>query len=169
MDLDATDLRLLQVLQENGRLTNVELAERIGLSPSPCWRRLQRLEESGLIKGYRAVLDRRGVGLGIMAFVNVVIESHSEAEAKAFETAIQKLPEVVACHSVSGQADFVLQVVAEDMDSYADFAMNVIRRLPGIKAMHTSFALKEVKASTSLPLRRLRSSGKIARKGRPRS
>jgi len=159
MDIDAIDLRLLELLQENGRLTNVELAQRVVLSPSPCWRRLQRLESSGLVKGYGAVLDRRRIGLGIMAFVSVVIESHSEAEAKAFEAAVQNLPEIVACHSISGQADFILQVLAEDMDTYADFAMNVIRRLPGIKAMHTSFALKEVKASTFLPLRRLGASG----------
>jgi DNA-binding Lrp family transcriptional regulator len=152
LGLDTIDIRLLDALQEDGRLTNTDLAERIGLSASPCWRRLRRLEEAGFIKGYQAILDRKTLGFGVVAFISVVIESHSEADAKAFEMAVINLPEIVACHSISGQADFMLQVVADDLDSYADFAMNVVRRLPGIKEMHTSFALKEIKASPKLPI-----------------
>jgi len=144
--LDAADRRILQTLQADGRLTNVELAERVGMSASPCWRRVRQLETAGIIKGYRAEIDRRKVGLGVLALVSVEIDSHTEAEAKRFEAEVARVPEVVACYSVSGQADFLLQVVAADLDSYADFAMTVIRRLPGIKAMHTSFVLKEIKA-----------------------
>jgi DNA-binding Lrp family transcriptional regulator len=152
--LDALDIRLLDTLQDDGRLTNVDLAERIGLSASPCWRRLRRLEEAGVIKGYQAILDRKTLGFGVTAFISVVIESHNESDAKAFEKAVMDLPEIVGCHSVSGQADFMLQVVSDDLDSYADFAMNVVRRLPGIKEMHTSFALKEIKATPKLPIGR---------------
>lgn len=143
--LDAADRRILHALQNDGRLTNVELAERAGMSASPCWRRVRQLEAAGIIRGYRAELDRRKVGLGVLALVSVEIDSHTEAEARRFEAEVARLPEVQACYSVSGQADFMLQVVAADLDSYADFAMNVIRRLPGIKAMHTSFVLKEIK------------------------
>lgn len=144
--VDAADRRILEALQADGRLTNVELAERVGMSASPCWRRVRQLEAAGVIKGYRAEIDRRKVGLGVLALVSVEIDSHTEAEARRFEAEVARLPEVVACYSVSGQADFLLQVVAADLDGYADFAMTVIRRLPGIKAMHTSFVLKEIKA-----------------------
>ena len=144
--LDAADRRILQALQSDGRLTNVQLAEQVGMSASPCWRRVRQLEAAGIIKGYRAEVDRRKVGLGVLALVSVEIDSHTDNEAKRFEAEVARLPEVVACYSVSGQADFLLQVVAADLDSYADFAMTVIRRLPGIKAMHTSFVLKEIKA-----------------------
>lgn len=144
--LDPADRRILQALQAEGRLTNVELAERVGMSASPCWRRMRQLEAAGIIKGYRAEVDRRKVGLGVLAMVSVEIDNHTDAEARRFEAEVARLPEVLACYSVSGQADFLLQVVARDLDSYADFAMNVLRRLPGIKAMHTSFVLKEIKA-----------------------
>lgn len=150
--LDAADRRILETLQTDGRLTNVELAERVAMSTSPCWRRVRQLEASGIITGYRAELDRRRLGLGVLAFVSVQIDSHTEADAKRFEDQVARLPEVIACYSVSGQADFLLQVVSPDLDTYADFAMNVIRRLPGIKAMHTNFALKEVKAPGPLPI-----------------
>lgn len=150
--LDAADRRILETLQADGRLTNVELAERVAMSTSPCWRRVRQLEASGIIKGYRAELDRRRLGLGVLAFISVQIDSHTETDARRFEDQVARLPEVVACFSVSGQADFLLQVVSTDLDTYADFAMNVIRRLPGIKAMHTSFVLKEVKAPGPLPI-----------------
>jgi Lrp/AsnC family transcriptional regulator, leucine-responsive regulatory protein len=128
--LDAGDLRILGVLQAKGRLTNQELADKVGMSTSPCWRRVKRLEESGVIKGYQAVLDRRSVGLGVLAFIRVGIDSHSEAEARRFEKDVLKLDEVVACYSIAGDADFLLQVVARDLDAYAEFAMTVVRRLP---------------------------------------
>jgi Lrp/AsnC family leucine-responsive transcriptional regulator len=150
--LDAGDLRILSVLQAEGRLTNQELADKVGMSTSPCWRRVKRLEESGVIKRYQAVLDRRSVGLGVLAFIRVGIDSHSEAEAKRFEKDVLKLDEVVACYSIAGDADFLLQVVARDLDAYAEFAMTVVRRLPRIKEMQTTFVLKEIKPMQGLPI-----------------
>lgn len=152
MTLDASDLRILTVLQKDGRLTNQALSAEVGMSPSPCWRRVRQLEESGVIQGYRAVLGRKEIGLGVSAFIRVKIDSHSEAEAEAFTREVAALTEVVACYSIAGDADFLLQVVARDLDAYSDFAMNVVRRLPRIKEMQTTFVLKEVKPFTGFPL-----------------
>lgn len=151
--MEAADARILAALQADGRLTNQDLAERVGLSASPCWRRVRQMEEAGVIEGYRALVDRRKVGLGVLAFVRVKIDSHSEAEARKFEDDIQRLDEVVACYSLAGSADFLLQVAAADLDAYAEFAMNVIRRLPRIKEMETAIVLKEVKPLTGWPVR----------------
>ena len=156
-EIDAGDLRILGVLQAEGRLTNQELADKVGMSTSPCWRRVRRMEESGVIKGYQAVVDRRGLGLGVLAFIRVGIDSHSEAEAKRFERDVLKLDEVVACYSIAGDADFLLQVVARDLDAYAEFAMTVVRRLPRIKEMQTTFVLKEIKPMQGLPIQTARS------------
>jgi Lrp/AsnC family transcriptional regulator, leucine-responsive regulatory protein len=150
--IDLKDIAILAELQADARLTVAQLAERVHLSTSPAWRRVKRLESDGLITGYHAALSRRGLGWGVLAFVSVAIESHSEQEARAFETAIAALPEIVACWSIAGTSDFLLQVVACDLDSYADFAMTTIRRLPGIKAMQTALTLKEVKALTPWPV-----------------
>jgi Lrp/AsnC family transcriptional regulator, leucine-responsive regulatory protein len=150
--LDVIDIKLLAALQNDARQTIATLAATVNLSPSPCWRRIKRMEEEGVIEGYRAVLRHRALGWGVLVFVNVSIENHSEEEARAFEKAVAALPEIVACWSVAGSADFLLQVVARDLDTYADFAMTTIRRLPGIKAMQTTFTLKEVKAPTAWPL-----------------
>lgn len=152
-DLEQGDVRILSALQAEGRLTNQELADRVGMSTSPCWRRVRRLEENGVIKGYQAVLDRRKVGLGVLAFIRVQIDSHSETEARRFEDDVLKLDEVVACYSIAGDADFLLQVVARDLDDYAEFAMTVVRRLPRIKEMQTTFVLKEIKPFNLLPIR----------------
>jgi DNA-binding Lrp family transcriptional regulator len=150
--LDDADIRILRLLQDDGRLTNQELAQRANLSTSACWRRVKRLEDEGIIRGYRAELDRRAVGLGVMAFIRVQIDSHLAADAGRFVEAVGHLDEVVACYAVTGEADFLLQVVASDLDSFGDFAMTVIGRLPGIKAMHSTLTLKEIKAPTALPL-----------------
>ena len=152
--LDQTDLKLLSALQRDARQTTADLAAAVNLSTSPCWRRIKRLEDEGVIEGYRAVLHRRALGWGVLVFVTVSIDDHSEEEARAFEKAVAALPEIVACWSVAGSADFLLQVVAEDLDTYADFAMTTIRRLPGIKAMQSTFTLKEVKPPTPWPLPR---------------
>lgn len=152
MDFERGDTQILRTLQLEGRISNQDLAERVGMSTSPCWRRVRRLEESGVIKGYQAVLDRKKVGLGVLAFIQVQIDSHSDAEAQSFEREVRKLDEVVACYSIAGGADFLLQVVAKDLDTYADFAMGVVRRLPRIKAMQTMFVLKEIKPLSALPL-----------------
>jgi Lrp/AsnC family leucine-responsive transcriptional regulator len=150
--LDVHDVAVVRALQDNARLTVAQLAEMIHLSTSPTWRRVKRLEADGVVTGYRATVDRRAVGWGVLAFVSVSIEDHSDAAAREFEAAVAQLPEIVACWSVSGDSDFLLQVVGRDLDSYADFAMTTVRRLPGIKEMRTSFTLKEVKPTTSWPV-----------------
>ena len=152
MSLAATDKRILDLLQRDARMTNQTLADEIGISPSPCWRKVRKLEEDGVIQGYRAVLDRKKIGLGVMVFVRVTIDSHSEADARKFEQGVSDLSYVVACYSIGGDADFLLQVVAADLDAYADFAMTVIRRLPGIKEMQSMFVLKEIKALAAWPV-----------------
>ena len=150
--LEPVDLRILAALQQDGRLTNQALSAEVGLSTSPCWRRVRQLEEDGVIQGYAALLDRRRIGLGVLAFIRVRIDSHSETEAEEFSDSVRQLPEVVACYSIAGDSDFLLQVVAPDLDSYADFAMAVVRRLPGIKEMQTMFVLKEIKPFRGFPL-----------------
>ncbi|WP_319529070.1 Lrp/AsnC family transcriptional regulator [uncultured Cohaesibacter sp.] len=152
MKLDPIDRRILQNLQTEGRLTNQALSEQVGLSTSPCWRKVRQLEESGVIEGYSARLNRRAVGLGVLAFIRVKIDSHDREESEQFAEQVQKLEMVVACYSLAGDADFLLQVVARDIDDYADFAMNEIRRLPRIKEMQTTMVLKEIKAFTGYPL-----------------
>jgi DNA-binding Lrp family transcriptional regulator len=156
IELEAADVRILVALQEDGRLTNQTLAEKVGLSTSPSWRRVRQLEEDGVIQGYRAVLDRRKIGLGVLAFIRVRIDSHNAAEAEEFGRDVLNLEEVVACYSIAGDADFLLQVVAPDLDSYADFAMSVVRRLPRIKEMQTTFVLKEIKPFAGFPLKAVR-------------
>jgi len=146
------DLRILKLLQNSGRMTNQELAGKVGMAASPCWRRVKQLEDSGLITGYQANIDRKKVGLGLLAFIRVKIDSHSEEDARHFEQQVGALPSVIACYAIAGDADFLLQVVAKDLDSFSSFAMEVVRRLPGIKEMQTSFVLREVKPLDVLPL-----------------
>ena len=150
--LDRTDLRLLAALQQDARLTVAELAERVSLSSSPCWRRVRRLEQAGYIEGYHARLSAPRPGYGITAFVSVVMGSHGQDIARAFEAAIQDIPEVVACHNVSGEYDFLLEVVATDLASYGQFARNVLQALPGVRELHSSFSLMSIKARRRLPL-----------------
>lgn len=151
--LSAVDMKILALLQDDARMTNQTLADDIGMSASPCWRRVRKLEEDEVIQGYRAVLNRKKIGLGVMVFVRVAIDSHSEAEARKFEQEVTALEDVVACYSIGGDADFLLQVVARDLDAYADFAMAVVRRLPGIKEMQSMFVLKEIKPLASYPVK----------------
>lgn len=151
-NLDDADRRILNTLQGDGRLSNAELAERTGMSTSPCWRRTRRLEASGHIQGYRASIDRNSLGLGVLVFVLVQIDTHSEVEAAAFETKVASFPQIVSCFSVGGGADFLLQVVCRSLDEYAEFSMTQLRRLPGIKAMNSNFALKEIKSFEGWPI-----------------
>lgn len=152
MAIDKTEIKILSLLQEDARITNHELAEKVGMSASPCWRRVKKLEEDNVIQGYRAILNRKKIGLGVMVFVRVIIDSDSEAEAQKFEQEVSELENVVACYSIGGDTDFLLQVVSHDLDSYADFAMSVIRRLPGIKEMQSMFVLKEIKPLDAYPI-----------------
>jgi Lrp/AsnC family transcriptional regulator, leucine-responsive regulatory protein len=154
--LDRYDVAILGELQREARLSNAELAARIGLSAAPTWRRVKWLEEQGYITGYRAELDRRRVGLGVLAFVRVDAERNN-ASAKALEEAIRALPEVVACHYISGAGTFELQVVVTDLDAYSRWARDTLFKLPNVKDIHTSFSLGEVKSAAALPLDHLRS------------
>ena len=153
--LDRYDIAILGALQGDARLTNAELAARIGLSAAPTWRRVKWLEEQGYITGYRAELDRRRIGLGVLAFVRVDAERNNAEAARALEDAIRALPEVVACHYISGAGTFELQVVTTDLDAYSRWTMDKLFRLPNVKDLHTSFSLGEVKAGAALPLAHL--------------
>ena len=150
--LDDLDSRILTALQEDGRLSNVELAERVGLSPSPCLRRVKRLEEDGYIAGYKAKVDRRRLGLGMTVFVGVKVDGHRDANAKAFQEAMHKLPEVVACHMVSGETDFLLEVVVADLSAYDSFLSRTLLLMPMIRDVRSNFAIRTVKSDGPLPV-----------------
>ena len=150
---------LLGELQRDARLTNTELASRIGLSAAPTWRRVKWLEEQGYITGYRAEIDRRKIGLGVLAFVRVDAERNNAAATRALEDAIRALPEVIACHYISGAGTFELLVVARDLDAFSRWSMATLFKLPNVKDLHTSFSLGEVKAGAALPLAHLRGPG----------
>ncbi len=150
--LDKTDLAILQALQQDGRLSSAKLADALSLSATPCWRRLRRLEEVGVIQGYQARLDRRKLGFGVVAFVQIALGSHAGDTPLQFENQVRELPEILACHNVSGSCDYLLEVVAPDLDAYGDFVRNQLRRLPGVAAIHSNLSLREVKARGNLPL-----------------
>ena len=153
--IDKFDLAILQELQADARLTNAELAQRVGLSAAPCWRRVRALEAKGIIRGYHAEIDRHKIGLGVLAFVRVDTERVSADATRKLEDAVRKLPEVVACHYISGTGTFELQVVAQDLDGFSRFARHSLMSLANVKDLHTSFSLGEVKASHALPLAHL--------------
>lgn len=157
--LDKFDLAILNELQADARLTNAELASRVGLSAAPCWRRVRALEEAGFIKGYRAELDRQKIGLGVLAFVRLDAERNTGDATRVLEEAVRQLPEVISCHYISGTGTFELQVVAQDLDSFSRFALQRLINLPNVKDLHTSFSLGEVKASSTLPLGHLQTPG----------
>ncbi|GAB3768048.1 Lrp/AsnC family transcriptional regulator [Ramlibacter monticola] len=157
--LDRYDIHILAELQADARLTNAELAQRVGLSAAPCWRRVRALEEAGFIKGYHAEIDRRRIGLGVLAFVRLDAERNTGERTREMEEAIRRIPEIVSCHYISGTGTFELQVVARDLDAFSQLAREVLINLPNVKDLHTSFSLGEVKASSSLPLGHLRGQG----------
>ena len=153
--LDRWDVAILGQLQADARLSNAELAARIGLSAAPTWRRVRRLEEQGYITGYRAEIDRRRIGLGVLAFVRVDAERNNAEATRALEAAIRAMPEVVACHYASGAGTFELQVVATDLDAYSRWTLEQLFKLPNVKDIHTRFSLGEVKSGGALPLAHL--------------
>jgi len=155
-DLDRYDVAILAELQTDARLSNAELASRIGLSAAPTWRRVKWLEQQGYITAYRAELDRRRIGLGVLAFVRVDADRNTGSATKVLEEAICRLPEVTACHYISGAGTFELQVMATDLDAFSRFATETLLNLPNVKDIHTSFSLGEVKAGAALPLGHLR-------------
>ena len=154
MKLDRYDRQILQLLQEDGRISNQDLAERIGLSPSPCLRRVRALEEAGLILGYRALLDARKLGLSLMALIHISMDRHTPERFENFEQEIRDIPEIIECLLITGQdADYQLKAVVRDMDGYQELLLNRITRIPGVTGVHSSFVLRRVVDKTALPVR----------------
>jgi Lrp/AsnC family transcriptional regulator, leucine-responsive regulatory protein len=149
---DTIDRQLLTALQKNGRATVGELAELVSLSQSPCWRRVRQLEDSGVIAGYHARLDRKLLGYGVLGFVHLAMADHTLEKASAFEREVVALPQVISCHNLSGRFDYQLEVVAKDLEAFSEFVRTSIRGLPGVREISTSFSLKEVKRSNEMPV-----------------
>ncbi len=152
--LGKTDRRILELLQKDGRMTNLELAERVALSPSACLRRVRALEEAGVIRGYAALLDPAKVGLGLLAFVTVKLEKRGRMPTDAFAKACRDWPEVAACHATTGDMDYLLRVHVEDLAHFSRFVMDSLLRHPGVIDVKSSFVLEQVKETTALPLSR---------------
>jgi len=153
VEIDRTDQQLIRALQDNARLTSGELAQMAHLSQSPAWRRVRRLEDAGVIKGYHAALDRRALGYGVLAFVMIGIDRQNESTSQAFEDAVCAIPEVVMVHGIAGPEDFLIVVVAKDLDAYSNVLQRQLHRLPGVRHVQTYFSLQEFKGRVgSLPL-----------------
>ena len=150
--LDQIDLKILRELQTDARLPNVALAERVGLSPSPCLRRVKMLEAAGAIESYRTVLDRPSVGLGLTVFAGIRVERHTDANADAFVSAVLAMPEVVACHLVSGDVDFLIEIVVPDMPTYESTVLRRFLSLPAVRDIRSNFAMRSYKANGALPI-----------------
>jgi Lrp/AsnC family transcriptional regulator, leucine-responsive regulatory protein len=151
MELDRYDRQILDVLQKEGRISNQELAERIGLSPSPCLRRVRALEEAGIIVEYRALLDAKALGLSLMALVHISMDQHTPERFTHFEAQIGEIPEVMECLLITGQsADYQLKVVVKDMDAFQELLLNRITRIQGVTGVHSSFVLRRVVDKTRL-------------------
>lgn len=150
--LDDVDLKILRYLQQDGRISNVKLAEQLSLSEAPCWRRVQRLKKEGVIQGYQAVLNRRSLGFGVLSFIQIKFTQHDETLTRLFEETVNGCPEVMSCHNTSGEADFLLIVVARDLDEYIDFIDKKLRKIPGITDITSNISLRELKSSFKLPL-----------------
>lgn len=153
MELDRYDRQILSILQGDGRISNQDLADKIGLSPSPCLRRVRALEEAGLIAGYRAVLDAKALGLALMALIQISMDQHTPERFDDFEAAVREIPEVLECLLITGQAaDYQLKVVVKDMDAYQELLLNRITRICGVTGVHSSFVLRRVVDRQSLPV-----------------
>jgi Lrp/AsnC family leucine-responsive transcriptional regulator len=155
--LGRTDRRLLDLLQRDGSLTNLELATRVNLSPSACLRRVRALEKAGVIRRYVALLDPRKVGLGLMGFVTVKLEKRGRMPTDTFAKAVKDWPEVLACHALTGDMDYLLRVQVEGLDHFSRFVMDSLLKHPGVLDVKSSFVLEEVKETTVLPLTHLAS------------
>lgn len=151
-DFDATDRRILMTLQREGRISNADLAQKISLSPSACHRRVQRLEETGVIRGYVALLNARKVERPTTVFVEITLSGQAEELLAAFERAVRTIPDVLECHLMAGSADYLLKVMARDTDDFARIHRQWLAKLPGVAQMHSSFSLRTVAFTTALPL-----------------
>lgn len=152
MKFDDTERRILAALQAQGRMPNVELAERIGLSESPTYRRVRQLEDAGVIRGYAALLDQRLLGLEVTAFVQVTMEKQPDAATEAFLARVEDEPHIVECHAMSGSYDYLMKVVARNIDHFSELVMQRMLKFPGVRNVESSFSLKEIKASRGLPV-----------------
>lgn len=152
--LDKTDLKILQVLQENGRLSNVELSERVALSPSPCLRRLKQMEDAGIIRGYAALLSPLMLQLGLQVMIRVHTDKSVQARDQ-FAAAVQTWPQILHCFALTGEADYMLIGYFTDMENFAHFVLDKLLSQPGVQDAKSSFVLKEVKSTTALPLEHL--------------
>ena len=151
--LDRTDKRILELLQQDGSLSNLELADKVGLSPSPCSRRVKALEDSGLITGYRALLDARKLGLDLQALISISMDKHTPERFEQFEAQVRACPEILECYLITGQAaDYVLKVLVEDMEAYQQFLLGTLTRIDGVTGVQSSFVMRKVIDRTALPL-----------------
>ena len=151
MKLDKFDKSILNALQDNGRLSNQELADQIGLSPSACLRRFKALEASGIITGYRTILDAKALGLDLMALIHISMDKHTKERFNQFEQAVQALPNVLECLLLTGQsADYQLKIVVKDLEAYQDLLLNHITQIQGVSGVHTSFVLRKVVDKTAI-------------------
>lgn len=151
-ELDRTERRILDNLQREGRMTNVELAAAVGLSESPCLRRVRGLEREGVIEGYAAIVDQRAAGLSVTAFVLVTLDRQPDAGTEEFHALVGAEPHIVECHAMSGSHDYLLKVVARDIDHFSELAMQRILKYPGVRHVESSFSLRRIKRSLALPL-----------------
>ncbi len=147
--MDAIDRKILRTLARQGRLTNAELAEQVGLSPSPCWTRVKRLEQAGVIRGYAALLDQAALGLPDTVFIEVMMERHDEAQLRRFEEAVADIPEILECHLVTGEYDYVIKAAVGGTIGYERLLRDRLYRLPGVRHTRTSFALRCLKRELS--------------------
>jgi DNA-binding Lrp family transcriptional regulator len=150
--LDRLDRRILEVLQEDARTSNQELAKRVGLSPAPCWRRLRRLEQAGYIEGYATLLRASAIGLPILAYAMVTLENHHPESVRRFDQLVRERAEVLECHSMSGANDYLLRIVAASMEAYEHFLSTQLLQLDAVRSVNTSFVLRTKKFTTRLPV-----------------
>jgi Lrp/AsnC family transcriptional regulator, leucine-responsive regulatory protein len=150
--LDSVDRKILQALQEDGRIQNVELAEKVGLSPSPCLRRVKILEESGVIERYVALLNAVQLGVGLTVFVRIWLKSQDAESIDRFTTEVQQLPEIVECHLMAGDCDFLLRVVVADLDAYRQFQGQYLTRIKGVQSVKSEIPMQKIKQTSALPL-----------------
>ena len=153
MDIDRFDRQILRILQQDGRISNQDLADRIGLSPSPCLRRVRALEEAGIIQGYRALLNTKPLGYSLMALIYIAMDAHTPERFEHFEIEIRNMPEVLECLLITGQdADYQLKVIVADMDAFQELLLNRINRIQGVTGVHSSFVLRRVVDKTDIPV-----------------
>ena len=152
MELDGLDYSILKVLQQDGRISNRDLARAVALSPSPSWRRLRALEENGVIDHYAAIVKREAVGLSILGFAHVTLHDHNSETVEKFDQAIMNAEPVLECHATSGEHDYMLKIVAPDMATYQEFLSDYLLKIGVVRTVNTSFALKQQKSTTVLPL-----------------